>query len=293
MKIAFVIPFKYNWNSYPTTRATYEYLQILGHEVELFNKHENPEINYNKYDQVWLIGAGTKITEKEFKKIKIPVIAFGLSDPNLYSEEHMENCDIYFTNDWKLYNDLKNKKMIGYNPTSCDKRYHKNLELDKTTDILVHGVGKHKFVTNRNEIVNKLRKQGFSIKVFGRGWDKHEDTYGFIEDRQLIEEINKAKILLDITNETTALGHRVFEGSACGIPVLTIWREDLIELFIPYQEVITYRNFDDMLINLDYYLTDEDELSRIGYKAQKRCYKDHDISIRIQELLKMIKEIEL
>jgi len=292
MKICMVIPFFYNWNSFPTTRATYEYLQILGHKVDLFNKNQNPKIDYNKYDQVWLVGAGTKITEEEFEKIKIPVIAFGLSDPNLYSEEHMENCDIYVTNDWRLYNDLKNKKLVIYNPTSCDKRYHKNLHLKKETDILVIGVGKHSFIPNRNEVVNKLRELGFNVKVFGHEWDKNEDTHGFIEGEQLIEEINKTHIVLDITNDTSALAHRIFESSACGTPVLTYNREDTRMLFKENEEIFFYDDSFSMIKKLIFLLQYE-YLGYIGKQTQKICYQDHDISIRIQELFKKLKEVGL
>lgn len=85
MKICMIVPFKYNWNSFSTNRAMYELLQTMGNTVEIFNKHQNCNIDYNNYDQIWLMGSGAKITTQLKKSIKSPVIAFGLSDPNLYS----------------------------------------------------------------------------------------------------------------------------------------------------------------------------------------------------------------
>ena len=291
MKIAFIIPFKYNWDSFSSTRATYETLQNLGHDVILFVKSSKPEIEYNNYyNQVWLMGSGVKLTVEEFDKIDVPVIGFGLSDPNLYSEDHMKNCDIYCTNDLNTYNQIKKRKSVIYNPTSCWSKYHKNLNLPKTTDVLVYGVGNHKFIPERNEVVNKLRKLGFRIRVFGRGWDKHEDTSGFMKGQQLIEEINKAKIILDITNQTTALGRRIFEGSACSTPVLTRDREDLRQLFVSGHHILTYNNFDNIVTTLKYALANPQVLKAIGLEAQKKYYRDHDISVRIEELLKTIKE---
>lgn len=292
MKIAFIIPFKYNWSSYPSTRATYETLQNLGHEVTLFVKTEKPIIEYNNFDQIWLIGSGVKLSMEEFDNISVPVIGFGLSDPNLYSETHMENCDMYCTNDARLHEQLffEIDKKIIYNPTSCDKRHHKNLNLPKTTDILVYGVGEHKFIPNRNKVVNKLRNLGFNINVFGRGWNKHKDTVDFIKGEQLIKEINKAKLILDITNQTTALGRRIFEGSACATPVLTRDREDIRQLFTSGHHILTYNTFDNIVTTLTYVLKHPKILQAIGLEAQQKCYDDHDISIRIQELLKIIKE---
>ena len=97
-------------------------------------------------------------------------------------------------------------------------------------------------------------------------------------------------MILDITNKTTSFGHRIFEGSACGVPILTCDREDVRELFISGHEVLTYATFDNIVTTLNYVLKNPDILQTIGNKAQKRCYKDHDISVRIQELLKIIEE---
>ncbi len=291
-KIAFIIPYKYNWGSFSNVKSHYEYLKILGHNVDLFSKTENPIIDYNSYDQIWLMGSGAKIDKETFQSINVPVFAFGWSDPNLFSEDHYENCDIYFTNDLETYKSLypylDNK--IYYYQTTCDKRYHKNLNLEKTTDILVYGIGNHKFISNRNQIVNKLRRKGFKIKVFGRDWDSHEDTRGFIKGRQFIEEINQAKIVLDITNGESAWGHRIFEASACGTPVLTYSREDTKQVLDEVYEVFLYKGFDQLVSKLQIYLDKPELLKTIGLNAQKRCYKDHDISVKIKELLKIIKE---
>lgn len=284
MKIAFVLPFMYNWNSFPTTRASYEMLQILGHEVDLFNKNKQPKIDYNNYDQVWLIGAGTKLTTEEFVNINVLVIAFGLSDPNLFNSDHFINCDVYCTNDLEIYKSHKHYKKTIYNPTSCDKRYHKNLNLVKETDILTFGIGKHKFVTNRNETVNKLRSEGFNIKVFGRDWDKHKDTYAFIEGQELIEEINKAHLLLDLSNETTSWPHRILEAGACGTPVISINREDTKQMF-GEETIIYYDDYEDLALTLNVMMNHKAVLKIIGCETQKICYEKHDISVRIKQLL--------
>jgi glycosyltransferase involved in cell wall biosynthesis len=293
MKIAYIIPYFYNWNSFPTTRCAKETLEILGHKVTLFSKKNTPKIDYNQYNQIWLVGAGTKLTEEEFVNVKPPVIAFGLSDPNLYSEEHMRNCDLYCTNDFRVYEELENTKLTFFNPTSCDKRYHRNLALPKITDILVFGVGKHKFIPNRNETVNKLRSKRFKITVFGRNWDIHKDTYGFIEGEKLIEEINKAKVLLDLTNEETAVSHRLFEGAGCATPVITLFRKDVAKLFIPKKEIIMYKDFKELIKFLNYFLKNLNAAKQVGKNAQRRAYQSHDISIRIKRLLKFIKEVKL
>ncbi|KKL20956.1 hypothetical protein LCGC14_2450250, partial [marine sediment metagenome] len=159
--------------------------------------------------------------------------------------------------------------------------------------ILVYGAGVHKFVPNRNEVVDELRKKGFKIKVFGRGWTKHPDTFGFIEGEGLSKEICQSHILLDITNGKTAWGHRVFESSARATPVLTYEREDTKQMFNDSSEIMLYNSFDQLESKLSIYLHMPKTLRQIGLNAQKRCYAEHDISVRIQELIQIIKEIKL
>lgn len=299
MKIAFVIPFHYKWGNYSNVKAHCDYLQLLGHKVDLFSRNKKDVVDYHNYDQIWLMGAGAKIDDKTWYKIaletKTKVIAFGWSDPNLFSLDHAHNCHAYFTNDLKKSEQLtynSDKQYYYYYQTTCDKRYHKNLNLEKTTDILVYGVGNHKFIPYRNQVVNKLRRWGLNIKVFGRSWDKHPDTYGFIEGQQFIEEINKAKIVLDITTKISAWGHRIFESSACGTPVLTYDREDTKKLLKPGSEILLYKSLKDINETLQNFLKYPEQLKQIGANAQARCYKDHDISVRIQELFKILEEIK-
>ena len=291
-KICMVIPFYYKWNNYAHIKSIYEYLQIQGYLVDIFTKKEIEDIDFTKYDIAMLHGSGAILTNDIYQQCDIPILSFGHSDPNLFNEIHFNQGNIYFTNDLKLSRILK-EKPVYYFPTACDMRYHVNLNLNKTTDILTYGKGSHPFVTNRNKIVNKLRRKGFKIRCFGREWDKHEDTHGFIEGEELSKEICQARIVLDLSNADTAWSHRIFEVSARGTTCLTYDREDTREMFMPYKEILTYKTIEDMMSTLDYYLNAEEELVLIGKNAQERCYKDHDISVRIQELLKILKEIGL
>jgi len=293
MKIAFIIPFYYKWENYSNCRANYEYLQIEGHEVDVFSKSEIVGIDYmnwHYYDIVMLHGSGAVLPEDHFKNCIVPIISFGWSDPNLFNITHYTQSKIYCTNDFTFAKLPYDKPVYFYN-TACDKRYHKNLNLKKETDILVYGCGDHKFVTNRNKLVNKLRELGYTIKVFGRGWDQHSDAHGHIEGEEFIKEINKAHLVLDISNKTTAWPHRILESSACGTPVLTIDREDTRMMFKEWDEILLYKDFEDLIIKLSTALTHKKNLREIGLRAQKRCYKDHDISVRIKELLKIMEQL--
>lgn len=290
MKIAFIVPFLYKWGNYSNVRSNYEYLQKLGYEVDLYNKSQKPSIDFSKYDLVMLHGSGSVLSEKQLISCKCPIISFGWSDPNLFNEVHYQQGIIYCTNDFIMGNrSCRSDRKIYFYNTACDVRHHKNLQLPKETDVLVYGIGKHRFVPERNEVVNKLRKEGFKIKVFGRDWDKHPDTFGFIEGLELAQEICKARVVLDITNKETAWAHRIFECSARATPVLTMDREDTKSFFLN-NEIFLYENYDEIPVKLNWILKDEELQKYYGEMAEKACYEHHDISIRIKQLDKIIKE---
>ncbi len=288
-----MIPFYYKWGTFSNVKATYEYLSEK-YDVNLVTKKEAEFIQLNDYNLIMLHGSGTTLKKSKLETYKGKIFGFGWSDPNLFNIIHFCQSDIYFTNDLATYYEKKEYKRVIYYQTSCDKRHHVKSQITKTTDILVYGCGSHKFVTDRNETVNKLRNAGFNIKIFGRGWDNHKDTHEFIEGVRLIEEINKAHILLDLSNEVTAWPHRIFEASACGTPVITINRKDTTHLFQDESEIILYQNYNNLKDILDFIFTKKhfDKLKDIGLNAQKRCYKEHDISIRIKKLISIIEKLK-
>lgn len=292
MKICFVVPFLYLWGNSSNVRCNYEYLKNI-YDVDLYTKKELRDVDLNNYDLIMLCGSGSVLPDELYKKCTKPTFGFGFSDPNLFNETHYNQSHIYFTNDLNTFNkyEIRSDKKIYYYQTTCNKEFHKNLNLEKINNVLVFGCGNHNFITNRNETVNKLRKEGFKIRVFGRGWDAHKDTHGFIEGEEFIREINQAHIVLDIMNETSSWAHRVLEASACGTPVLTMDREDTRTMFDENKEILYYKNFEDVVNQLHFYLGCKDRLKEIGLEAQKRCYKEHDISIRIKELIKIIEEM--
>lgn len=287
-KICMIIPFKYKWNTFANVRSHYEYLKKI-YQVDLYTREGSLRANLNDYDLIMLHGSGAILTKEQLRSTHTKIFGFGWSDPNLFNETHYNQSDVYFTNDLGISRKLNNKP-IHYYQTACNKEFHRTLDLPKETDILVYGQGSHKFITNRNDIVDELRKFGFNIKVFGRGWTQHEDTHPFIEGQRLIEEINKAHVVLDISNGTTAWPHRIFEASACGTPVLTYNREDTRLLFEDNDEIILYDDYAELIVSLSMMIKNKVAMKDLGMSAQKRCYKDHDISVRIQDLIEVIEE---
>jgi hypothetical protein len=274
IKIAFISD-KYHWSSYSVVRSLYE--ELGRHpEIESVTPYE-----FENADLMICAGVNARVMER-----KVPIVRIGLSDPNLFFKELSDNCDLYITNDYKTSTNLD----CYYMPCFADKNYFKKLDIKKEIDILFVGNKHHPFVKDRAGTISKLRKEGFNIKCFGHGW-----ANGFIEGDRLVQEYNKAHLCLDLTDDTTSLGSRIFQSSMCGTPVITKGREDLKELLKDSsEEVLLYGSYPDLVNTLRIVFSEsakeEKFLEEIGLKARERCLKDHDVFIRVNGLLEHLND---
>jgi spore maturation protein CgeB len=135
-------------------------------------------------------------------------------------------------------------------------------------------------------MVDALRKDGIKVVTYGREWEQHPDSHRYIEGNAMIDAINRAHLYIDLTNGSTALGHRIFESSCCGTPILTKRRLDTLKLFSEGNEILCYDG--DFIPAVKRALKDKDQLRKIGLVARERCLKEHDISHRMKKLLRQI-----
>ena len=282
----------YSWNVMGVKRSISEELQTRGHEVIYLDKgliRNIAELIFDHNpDQIWLAHTGLFFSDKVRKKIKQPIIGFGFRDP-YYTQMHPEQYDVYITNHYKTYLSLKDKMKCIYNPPSCDFKFHQKLNLQKTGDLLMIGTAIHSRFKNRKlriEIVNRLRKDtSWIITAYGKKWPKDLRNRGHIEGQEFLVAINSAKLGLDPVEKRFILTRRMFEFSACGIPIITKHREEPLLHFEKDKEILTYNNYNDLLEQVNYYLSNPSELEQIGTNALERCVRDHNISNRVDHIL--------
>lgn len=270
---------KHAWASYGITRCSFEILRERGHEVEWYPSHPP-----NGYDLVlYMTSAKTPDAEtcKRLSRGGAKVFVFGLSDPTMFRPFRLKNCDTYFSND--LLTVDANPGSIWY-PSSCDIRYHVKLNIPKEYDCIFIGNANHKYVKTRQRVIDSLRKHSIRVVTYGKGWAPHKDSHSYIMGDDMIRAINKARLCIDITSESASLGHRIFECSCCGVPVLTRARPDVERLFVPDEEILLYAK-GLLLPSLERALSDPQRLLSIGRAARERCIKEHDITKRVSSIL--------
>ena len=89
-------------------------------------------------------------------------------------------------------------------------------------------------------------------------------------------------------NDIVGVNTRTFELAASGACQVVDWKDELSPLFKPGEEVVAYRDLDELRRQLDFYLAHPDEARAIGQNALKRALGEHTLRHRIEEMLAVL-----
>ena len=94
---------------------------------------------------------------------------------------------------------------------------------------------------------------------------------------------------IDIS-ENYANNMRLFEATGMGCLLVTDWKENLGEMFEPENEVVTYRDAEECVDKLRFYLAPQNEpaRARIMSAGQRRTLTEHTYHARMRQLLALL-----
>jgi len=148
-------------------------------------------------------------------------------------------------------------------------------------------------IRKRKEVVSRVLESGGA--VFGdegwrdilanglyRGWVKYGDD--------LRKIYNHSSFVLDVRQpqSRTGLSQRVFDASACGIPVITEWSPEIEYLFDPEEELLSFRHPEEAREMKERCLQDPDKARKMGEKARKRVLAHHTYRHRAKQILQAL-----
>ncbi|MBU1626087.1 glycosyltransferase [bacterium] len=82
---------------------------------------------------------------------------------------------------------------------------------------------------------------------------------------------------------------RLYEATGVRTLLVTDYKDNLGELFIPGKEVVAYRDADEAVEQISYYLTHEEERKQIAAAGQQRTLKEHTYFHRMTEMVEIVK----
>jgi len=279
----------YKWDSYSIVRSACDILKER-EDVEYIELGSEKINELGEGDYVWIYSSRFSLLNIEYEELKkkgVTIVNLGLSDPNMFEEERLKWCDVYCTNDWNTFFDYgANPEMLYLFLVGVDLKRFQKIDTLKVTDVLFVGTFSHPYIPMRKTYIQKLKDENFNFKGFGEGFKR------YLNGPELITEYNLAHLNLDICTKYSSLGSRIFQAAACGVPTLTLKREDVLQCFEDGKEILTYEGgYNEMKYAIIEALRDKDKLAWIGENARQRCIKEHGMRKRIDDLIKYLGEL--
>ena len=227
--------------------------------------------------------------------------------PKYYWRHFIKGLQYY---DWNFVyreKNIQDYKNLGINNVSILRSYY-----IKENNFYISGIQKEYDVVfighwendSRDEIIKYLIENGIKIKLFGTLWEKSK-YYKYLKEKignikPIYKEeynltINKAKIALvflsKINNDTYT--RRCFEIPATKTMMMAEYTDDLANnLFEEDKEAVYFKNKEELLEKIKYYLANEDKIKEIGENGYKRLMRDgHEVVDRCKEIIKVYNEI--
>lgn len=122
-------------------------------------------------------------------------------------------------------------------------------------------VGSNKF--DREQYINEIRQRGISVHLAGIGWDDG----AWIPWNEMINIFRSSKINLNFTRtegKKPGWKARILEVVNAGGFLLTEYRPTIEEYFDIGKEIVCFRNADEMIDKITYYLNHEEERRAIA-----------------------------
>lgn len=243
-------------------------------------------------DVILVCAGGLTFSRKHMKALKkmATVVGITLSDPDVFPSvsryAHLFSC--HTTNSVKALKRYRRKGIRNtfLMPFAVDSRFFMPRPKDPRflADVAVIGHGRQ----DRLGLAKRLAKR-FNARFFGRNWPWKSAGPVFGED--WFRAAYSVRFVVNFPR--TFAGYRnvkvgVFEAAATGRLVFTEYLDEMRRYFVYGKEIVGYRDADDLIRKIRYYLDHPGAARRIARAARLRCSRQHTWQKRFQQLFRKI-----
>ena len=292
--------------------ARYQNRFLYGPTINTINRNLYKLCTEIKPDLVFVY-RGTHIQKKTVERIKalgIIVFSYNNDDPfsgvpsNFYWRHYLRaasTCIHNFVYRVKNIKDMHAARIINSSLLRSYYIENKNffIPIEKTTDVLFIG---HYEDDGRDEYIMQLISNNINVKIYGDNEWRHSKYYDKLKNNielraldlcEYNEKINKAKIALVFLSKinTDTYTRRCFEIPATKTMMMSEYTQDLNSMFEEGKEAEYFRNKDELLDKIVYYLENHEKRCIIGENGYARLMADgHEIKDRAREVIKWYNE---
>jgi spore maturation protein CgeB len=184
---------------------------------------------------------------------------------------------------------------VHYLPEACNPRCHRPTVPAGTEPYLVIAGNMY---PSRVRLLERLIAKGIPLKVYGGtipGWIGDSPVRGIHAGRPLFAE-EKARIFRSAAGvlnnvhpaEVMGVNARLFEAAGSGAAVLSEFRPVISDLFAVGEEVLTFRDYDELVEQASRLLHEPGLTARLGDAAAQRAHRDHTIVQRLATIIEKV-----
>jgi len=303
-------------------------LRAMGHEVRTFAYRRDNPLYKNRGTkaayQLWilrrleracvawrpslvLVIKGGPITPGLIRRVKqrIDTLFLNLFPDNplwMMPFECIEPYDLFFTKERYALRALESVGLrnLHYLPLYCVPEFHHPVTL--TEDEAARFPSPVAFVGSHYPFRERFARElaGYPVRLWGAGWDRAASPAvramaagGPVWGRAKLAVYTGSTLSLNHhhpMNDIAGVNTRAFELAASGACQVADFREELVSLFEPGREVLTYRDPAELRRVVDYHLAHPDEARAIGQNGLKRALAEHTLRHRIEEILAVVEQ---
>jgi spore maturation protein CgeB len=182
-----------------------------------------------------------------------------------------------------------------YLPEACNPRWHRPC-LPAGTDPYLVVAGN--MYPSRVRLLERLIGKGIPLKVYGPGipsWvgetplrEMHAGRCVYREEKARVFRSAAGVLNTMHPAEVAGVNARLFEATGCGAAVLSEFRPTLPEVFAVGDEVLAFRDFDELVDQATRLLNEPGLTARLGDAAALRAHRDHSYDSRLAVVLETI-----
>jgi spore maturation protein CgeB len=186
-------------------------------------------------------------------------------------------------------------KPLYYLPQACNPRWHRPLVPVGTEPYLVIAGNMY---PSRMLLLERLLATGVPLKLYGGGFPRwigrtplrkvHDGRPVFGEEKARVFRSAAGVLNTMYPAEIAGVNLRLFEAAGCGAAVLTEFRPTVPDLFATGDEVLTYRDFDELVDQAGRLLHEAGLSAKLGDAAAARAHHSHTYQQRLTVVLEKL-----
>lgn len=184
---------------------------------------------------------------------------------------------------------------LSYLPEACNPRWHRPLGTPGTEPYLVLAGNMY---PSRIRLLERLLEHGIPLRLYGSRFPRWVGNTPLraVHTGRSVFGAEKARVYRSAAGvlnslhpaEIEGVNARLFEAAGCGAAILTEFRPTLPDLFTVDEEVLAFRDFDQLLDQARRLLAEPPLSAKLGDAAAARAHESHRYEKRLAVILEQL-----